>query len=191
MLIVYWLLIHVSSQRAGIVSGKGSNVQGTRLWLLPLILLLVTAIWLASGFFLYSREDRGTIGDMFGAVNSLFSGLAFAALIYTVFMQREELALQREDLKETREELKRSATAQEASEKALYAQAKAAAQSANLAAVNSLLGYYREEITAINKNSSSFHADEELQLIVLHERQTALLGILESTYQHITSKHTR
>lgn len=43
---------------------------------------------------------------MFGAVNALFSGMAFAALIYTVLLQRRELQLQREELIETREEIK-------------------------------------------------------------------------------------
>lgn len=42
---------------------------------------------------------------MFGAVNALFSGLAFSVLIYTMLMQREELKLQREELRSTRAEL--------------------------------------------------------------------------------------
>jgi hypothetical protein len=45
-------------------------------------------------------------GDMFGAVNSLFSGLAFACLIYTIFLQKNELGLQRKELEYTREELR-------------------------------------------------------------------------------------
>jgi hypothetical protein len=50
--------------------------------------------------------DRGTFGDMFGAVNALFSGLAFAGLICTLVVQMQELKAQREELKETRGELK-------------------------------------------------------------------------------------
>jgi hypothetical protein len=69
------------------------------------LLLLVTLIWALSGWFLYSDPNRGTFGDMFGAANSLFSGLAFAALIFTVWMQREELNLQRRELELTREEI--------------------------------------------------------------------------------------
>lgn len=34
---------------------------------------------------------RGQFGDMFGAANALFSAFAFAALIYTVFIQRQQL----------------------------------------------------------------------------------------------------
>ena len=41
---------------------------------------------------------RGTFGDMFGAVNALFSGLAFAGMIITLILQRKEFALQREEL---------------------------------------------------------------------------------------------
>lgn len=57
-------------------------------------------------------EHRGQFGDMFGAVNTLFSGLAFASLIYALTLQRRDLALQRRELEMTRSELKRSATAQ-------------------------------------------------------------------------------
>lgn len=73
-------------------------------WLL-LLWAVVASLWGASGLALYPVESRGTIGDMFGAVNALFSGLAFATLIYTAWMQREELALQREELAATRLEL--------------------------------------------------------------------------------------
>lgn len=39
------------------------------------------------------QNDPGVFGDMFGAVNSLFSGLAFAGLIYTIFQQRQEIKI--------------------------------------------------------------------------------------------------
>lgn len=53
----------------------------------------------------WTNEERGTFGDMFGAVNALFSGLAFAGLIITLIMQHEELGLQREELAQTNDEL--------------------------------------------------------------------------------------
>lgn len=49
---------------------------------------------------------QGQFGDMFGSVNALFSGLAFAGLILTILLQMEELREQREELKLTRETLK-------------------------------------------------------------------------------------
>lgn len=48
---------------------------------------------------------RGTFGDQFGAVNALFSGLAFAGLIFTIILQRRDLELQRNELKLQRQEL--------------------------------------------------------------------------------------
>lgn len=80
------------------------GVAPKSIWLIAL-LASVVAIWGASGYFLYPESDRGTFGDMFGAVNALFSGLAFAALIYTVLLQRYELSLQRKELELTRAEL--------------------------------------------------------------------------------------
>lgn len=49
-------------------------------------------------------EERGTLGDMFGTINALFSGLAFAGIIFTILLQRKELGYQRKELQETRAE---------------------------------------------------------------------------------------
>jgi hypothetical protein len=72
---------------------------------LAVLLCTVAAVWGISGLLLYSEENRGTFGDMFGAINALFSGLAFASLVYTIYLQRNELQLQREELRLTRTEL--------------------------------------------------------------------------------------
>lgn len=81
-------------------------------WLLYILFSLVIIIW-SSSWYLVSKyiddpDNRGTFGDMFGSVNSLFSGLAFAGIIYTIYIQRKELALQREELSLQREEIKNS-----------------------------------------------------------------------------------
>lgn len=70
------------------------------------ILLLFLLSWLCIDYFITDPQIRGTFGDKFGAVNALFSGLAFAGLIYTIILQKDELSLQREELKQTREEMK-------------------------------------------------------------------------------------
>jgi len=70
--------------------------------------IITIFIW-ALSFLLFTtswdNDERGTFGDMFGAVNALFSGLAFAGLIVTLIMQHEELGLQREELAQTNDEL--------------------------------------------------------------------------------------
>ncbi|MFT6987885.1 MAG: hypothetical protein ACJAT7_003750 [Psychromonas sp.] len=52
-----------------------------------------------------SINKAGVFGDSFGVVTSMFSGLAFAGMIITVLLQREELGLQREELSQTRKEI--------------------------------------------------------------------------------------
>lgn len=69
--------------------------------------VIILVLW-ALTFLLFLNCDanwRGTFGDMFGAVNALFSGLAFAGLIITLIMQHEELKLQRKELAQTNKEL--------------------------------------------------------------------------------------
>jgi hypothetical protein len=116
------------------------------------VILLIQAV--SAGALYYCFKDwptRGQFGDMFGVINSLFSGLAFAGLVYTILLQQQELALQREELTLTRNELKRSAEASEKSEKALVRQAEAANQSARLSAINYLLAYYKAELDSFDK----------------------------------------
>ncbi|MBI4081637.1 MAG: putative phage abortive infection protein [Candidatus Lambdaproteobacteria bacterium] len=81
-----------------------------RLWLLFLLLAMVLFLFIGAGsltYHLFGLTDRAAnFGDMFGAVNALFSGFAFAALFFALLLQREDLELQREELRATRQELK-------------------------------------------------------------------------------------
>lgn len=97
-------------------------------WIAPLVVMLV-AIWLMSVPLLSCLEESyeawGQVGDSFGAVNALFSGLALGGVVVAILLQgrelrlqREELRLQRRDLKDTREELKRQADAAESQREA-------------------------------------------------------------------------
>lgn len=80
-------------------------------WLTRLIILsLIVSLWLGCWYLLLNNQylkdysERGQFGDMFGVINSLFSGLAFGGIIYTILLQREELKAQREELKLTKQE---------------------------------------------------------------------------------------
>lgn len=53
-------------------------------------------------------ERFGTYGDAYGSLNTLFSGFAFAILIISLFMQRQELKEQRKELAAQREEISKS-----------------------------------------------------------------------------------
>lgn len=76
-------------------------------------LAAVAAVGILAVLYLSNEwPTRGQIGDSFGLLNALFSGLAFAGLLYAILLQREELSLQRQELTLTRQELARSAEAQ-------------------------------------------------------------------------------
>lgn len=69
---------------------------------LRLLIVTVATIWFLYGLaivlFIGKVENRGLSGDMFGGITALFSGLAFAGLIFTLFVQKKELQYQREEL---------------------------------------------------------------------------------------------
>ena len=55
----------------------------------------------------YSIDKSALLGDSFGILSSLFSGLAFAGLIVTLVMQRKTLDAQMQELELARQEYKR------------------------------------------------------------------------------------
>jgi hypothetical protein len=96
----------------------------------PFLFVGVFLLWLVTPLVLWLMFDeiseRGQAGDLFGSINALFSGLAFAGVIIAILLQRAELALQRTELALTRQELERSASAQESAhqtmQKSMHAQ---------------------------------------------------------------------
>ncbi len=86
---------------------KNDSDKKTILWGIGAAVIII-ALWLTTYFLLVNLkpDDRGTLGDMFGTVNALFSGLALAGIIFTILLQRKELGYQRDELRETREEFK-------------------------------------------------------------------------------------
>lgn len=120
------------------------------------LIFLVVFAWAISGVIIYytasNWSDRGTIGDMFGAVNALFSGLAFVGLIYTIIMQREEIKMNLQEIEMNRKELKKSASAQIKSQEALKEQVRQTHLTAKINAISTVINYYNIQIS--NPNSS-------------------------------------
>lgn len=119
-----------------------------------LVAICVFIIWASATYWIMhygpnhaskALEAKGQFGDSFGMVNSLFSGLAFAGIIFTIILQRKELKLQRQELELTRQELARSAKAQELSQMELKKQANNLRQSARLNALASMIDHFRRE----------------------------------------------
>ena len=73
--------------------------------LLPyLIFLVVVILWVGNMIFATcnfpASEHRGQFGDMFGAVNALFAGFAFAGVIWAIILQKRGLELQGQQFQE-------------------------------------------------------------------------------------------
>lgn len=78
-------------------------------WLIVIFtIVLVFGLWFWNWKALndYPVDVRGTHGDMFGAVNAIFSGLAFAGIIISLYLQRIDLKNQFDEIRQTNEEFK-------------------------------------------------------------------------------------
>lgn len=136
--------------------------------------VIIVASWAISGFLInkISANDRGTFGDMFGAINALFSGLALAGVVVAIILQRQELMLQRDELVLNRNELQKSAAAQVGTAEAIREQLKIAKDSARLSALASLVGYYTD--MSQNHGGSTTGAG-----IMAKEKLTTYVNLLE------------
>lgn len=90
-------------------SNRGDIIKGIVLASTVIVLWLLSWYFIDNYIFTDNDTDsnlisRGVFGDKFGAINALFSGLAFAGIIFTIFLQKRELSLQREEIEETRKE---------------------------------------------------------------------------------------
>ena len=80
---------------------SGRRVKRDLLWILFLdLVILVFIMWVANWIWLEIDHDRGTWGDMFGGASALFSGLALAGIIYTIFLQHRDLELTRAEMRQ-------------------------------------------------------------------------------------------
>lgn len=105
------------------------------IWLAGVGGVIIFVLWAFSGLAIYklaNPSERGIWGDMFGAVNALFSGWAFLGVIIAIILQYEELSAQREEIHFAR-------VAQEESARALAQQLKTAQFTSRLESYNLLI----------------------------------------------------
>lgn len=139
---------------------KDSNISiwicaiGSVLFILALVIAYFA--YLQSNFPLFSRGDYATLGDSFGILSSLFSGLAFAGLIVTIVMQNKTLKLQMKELREAKKESARQSKAQEGQEKVMNAQF----QAIQLQQFESTLFKLIDRHNSIIKNSTMTHMSD-------------------------------
>lgn len=69
-------------------------------WIIAISLILIIGLWIINYLLSWNGVN---FGNKFNIVNSLFSGFAFAGIIITVLLQKQELTLQRKELEATRD----------------------------------------------------------------------------------------
>lgn len=111
-------------------------------WILvipPVVLLAYAGLILCKTWPIqeFSVEKAGVFGDSFGLVNALFSGFAFAGVIITMLLQKEQLGLQLNELSESSKQFERTADAQE--------------RTAFLTAQSELLREYNENMNVVRE----------------------------------------
>jgi len=144
----------------------------------------VFIIWIASAiliYFSYSNwADRGTFGDMFGAVNALYSGLAFAALIYTIFMQREEIKMNRQEIVLNRKELKKATVAQQQAQETLKEQVIQTHLTAKINAMSTVINYYNTQIANPNISTELITKAKEKRRVLIRNIDELIDGLNDS-----------
>jgi ABC-type multidrug transport system fused ATPase/permease subunit len=73
--------------------------------LVAIVVILQGALWAAIVHAYPKLSDRAEFGELFGGINTLFAGLAFAALVVTLVLQRRALGLQQTELEDQRREI--------------------------------------------------------------------------------------
>lgn len=79
-----------------------SNLKLSAIILTAILIVGVFWSWNYHSFNNIDNSPQGEFGDKFGVVNALFSGLAFAGIIITIYLQMSELKEQRKELQMTR-----------------------------------------------------------------------------------------
>lgn len=108
-----------------------NSSKSWHLIILVLVLVFVVVLWFSYPYWSYLYKDMfnnsefaemGVFGDSYGALNTLFSALAFTGIIASIYFQREELKATREELEATRNEMKSQGEQFEAQTEALKLQ---------------------------------------------------------------------
>lgn len=107
-----------------------------------LAIILLQVIYGYVVYFSVPVTERGAFGEMFGAMNTLFSGFALLAVIYTILIQQKDLEQKSKDIENMYKALSRVSAAQEESTAAQKKQTDVLHDTALLQAYSTMLAYF-------------------------------------------------
>lgn len=139
------------------------------------VIVWLGGIWIVN-YITCTPEKAGVLGDSAGAINALFSSLAFAGVIIAMTLQRKELKLQRSELRLQRKELKVTHEQLEAQKEEFHIQ-------------NETLKRQRFENTFFQMMSLQQEIINNLNFSYEEQQKTITLKKEESQYLNLTLHH--
>lgn len=130
---------------------KLDAVVKTNFWIPFFISVVVVFVFFAYYWLYLADPGRGTFGDSFGPLTALFTGLAFAGVIATLWVQRQ-------DIKVTQEEMRKSVKAQQD-------MATKMEQEISFARLTSNLELFHKYITIVEKGSQTTLGDISRRIV--------------------------
>lgn len=147
-------------------------------YVLPIAIIAIVLIQCIYGLFIYSSfgtwDERGTFGDMFGAVNALFSGLAFAGIVFTIIIQLLSIDIQKKELEKT-------VDAQRKSELILKRQLETSEFSTRFSAEVYLLDYYDRKILELTKSNQDEKAKQKKNDLI--NRKSEIEDLIKKSHE--------
>jgi hypothetical protein len=134
------------------------NYAGKKYWWFVVAVVAVFVMWAGYGFVISSvvrtPEERGLFGDEFGALNTLFAGLAFAAFLVALLLQKESIDIQADELRHQRNELKETQLVLKEQKDQLKLQSDTMKLQAFESTFFQLLGLYNETVNDLSDESA-------------------------------------
>lgn len=162
------------------MSGNG-NKKGS--YFIVLVLVIVLGVWFSYPFwsylykdYFYNTElsDMGVFGDSYGALNTLFSALAFTGIIASIYFQREELKATREELEATRNEMKNQG--EQFSE-----QTKAMQKQVFESSFFNMMSLHNANLLELKQSNILYNASDTLNRVAAHHQvDSSLIGDCKS-----------
>lgn len=142
----------------------------------------------------------GIFGDAFGALNAIFSGLAFALFWYTISLQRKDLTLQREALSLARDEMVGQKEQLRIQAEQLTLQSSAMSMQNFEASFFSMMSLHNEIVASMSNGTHTGRRvfPELLDVLRSHMRECACangscshsIDELNSCYEEFSSEHS-
>ncbi len=159
------------------IEKKGNS---TSKWIIFAVVCLCVLVLQGMTYFVVTSrvsewQVRGQLGDLFGITNSLFSGMAFAGVIFMMLLQQDQITIQRDEATQERDEARRSLETQ--------------AQANSLTVLTFLLAHYEARLAGFEGQTATGPNGADLiqRRQVTQERRSALEKILADLHNDVVA----